>query len=133
MVEQAGVAHWSSRVDALQSLLELLTTECRGERGQLVLESRPVSKRLEAVIAERARDAHFKVVAAALKLLGGLVAAHPDLMAGQAFALLPLVRTSMSSLFSPSPVGFSRFLHLFVLLFLLDGGSTAANIYSTVV
>lgn len=62
-----------------------------GEGGRFVLESRPASRRLEAVIVERVRDANFRVVAAALKLLGGLVSAHPVLMAGHASALLPAV------------------------------------------
>lgn len=64
----------------------------RGEGGKFVLESRPASRRLETVIAERTRDVNFRVVAAALKLFGGLVEAHPALMAGHTSALLPSVR-----------------------------------------
>lgn len=92
LFEQAGVAHWATRVDALQGLSKLLTAECQGDGGRLALESRPASKRLETVIAERLRDAHFKVVAAALRLLSGLIGVHPGPMAAHTSALLPLVR-----------------------------------------
>lgn len=108
---QAGVSHWAARAEALDRLLQLLTVEgggsgsggggggevgTGGEGGRFVLESRPASRRLEAVIAERARDANFRVVAAALKLLGALVEAHPVLMAGPASALLPSVSRGRS-------------------------------------
>lgn len=79
-------------MDALQGLSKLLTAECQGDGGRLALESRAASKRLEAIIAERLRDAHFKVVAAALRLLSGLVRVHPGAMAAHTSALLPLVR-----------------------------------------
>lgn len=98
--DQAGMSHWAARTEALDRLLQLLTAEGGssdsdvgngGEGGRFVLESRPASRRLEAVIAERARDANFRVAAAALKLLSGLVEAHPALMASHASALLPSV------------------------------------------
>lgn len=103
LVDQAGSSHWASRTEALERLLQLLTVEggggggggdagpAAGEGGRFVLESRPASRRLEAVIAERARDANFRVVAAALRLLEGLVGAHPALMTGHVSALLPSV------------------------------------------
>lgn len=99
-VEQAGVSHWAARVEALEGLLEVLTVaggggfggEGRGEGGRFVLESRAASRRLEAVIADRVRDAHFRVARAALNLLGGLVEVHAALMEGHASALLPSVR-----------------------------------------
>lgn len=100
LADQAGVSHWAARTQALERLLRLLTVEggsgggdvgTGGEGGRFVLESRPASRRLEAVIAERARDANFRVVTAALKLLGSLVEVHPALMAGHASALLPSV------------------------------------------
>lgn len=104
LADQAGESHWATRTEALERLLHLLTAKsgggsssgtdadgAGGEGGRFVLESRPASRRLEAVIAERARDANFRVVAAALKLLGGLVEAQPALMAGHAAALLPSV------------------------------------------
>ncbi|CAM9791989.1 unnamed protein product [Ectocarpus sp. 4 AP-2014] len=107
LADQAGASHWGARTGALESMLQLLTAEGGGgggggdgssdgsgkrdEGGKFVLESRPASRRLETVIAERARDVNFRVVAAALKLFGGLVEAHPVLMAGHASALLPSV------------------------------------------
>ena len=100
LADQAGVSHWAARTEALERLLQLLTVEggssggdigTGGEGGRFVLESRPASRKLEVVIAERARDANFRVVAAALKLLGALVEVHPALMAGHASALLPSV------------------------------------------
>lgn len=102
LADQAGVSHWAARTEALERILQLLTVEGGsssgdsdfrkgGEGGRFVLESRPASRRLETVIAERARDANFRVVAAALKLLGGLVETHPVLMAGHTPALLPSV------------------------------------------
>lgn len=105
LADQANVSHWAARTEALERLLHLLTVEGgggdsgdlgtggegKGEGGRFVLESRPASRRLEAVIIGRVRDANFRVVAAALKLLGGLVGAHPVLMAGHASALLPAV------------------------------------------
>lgn len=106
LADQASVSHWATRTEALERMLHLLTVEgggkdggdfggAGGEGGRFVLESRPASRRLEATIAERVRDANFRVVAAALKLLGGLVAAHPVLMAGHASALLPAVSPSV--------------------------------------
>ncbi|CAM9196819.1 unnamed protein product [Ectocarpus fasciculatus] len=102
LADQAGVSHWGARTEALESMLHLLTVEGggggsssdsgeRGEGGKFVLESRPASRRLETVISERTRDANFRVVAAALKLFGGLVGAHPTLMSGHTSALLPSV------------------------------------------
>lgn len=108
LADQAGVSHWAARTEALDRLLQLLTVEggssggfsggdggTGAEGGRFVLESRPASRRLEAVIAERAKDANFRVIAAALKLLGALVEAHPGLMAGHASALLPSVSREM--------------------------------------
>ncbi|CAN0516431.1 unnamed protein product, partial [Ectocarpus sp. 12 AP-2014] len=107
LADQAGTSHWGARTEALESMLHLLTVESgggggggdgssndsgeRGEGGKFVLESRPASRRLETVIAERARDVNFRVVAASLKLFGGLVEAHPALMAGHTSTLLPSV------------------------------------------
>lgn len=100
LVKQAGASHWAARVEALEGLLELLTVaggdgfggESKGEGGRFVLESRATSRRLEAVISERVRDAHFRVAAAALSLLGRLVEVHSALMEGHASVLLPSVR-----------------------------------------
>ncbi|CAM9267704.1 unnamed protein product [Ectocarpus sp. 12 AP-2014] len=107
LADQAGASHWGARTEALESMLHLLTVEGgggggggdgssngsgeRGEGGKFVLESRPASRRLETVIAERTRDVNFRVVAASLKLFGGLVEAHPALMASHTSALLPSV------------------------------------------
>ncbi|CAM9417422.1 unnamed protein product [Ectocarpus sp. 13 AM-2016] len=107
LADQAGASHWGARTEALESMLHLLTVEGggggggedgssngsgeRGEGGKFVLESRPASRRLETVITERTRDVNFRVVAASLKLFGGLVEAHPALMAGHTSALLPSV------------------------------------------
>lgn len=100
LADQAGASHWATRTEALERMLHLLTVEggdsgdfgvAGAEGGHFVLESRPASRRLETVIAERVKDVNFRVVAAALKLLGGLVAAHPVLMASHASALLPAV------------------------------------------
>lgn len=98
LADQARVSHWAARAEALDRLSQLLTSGgggdgigTGGEGGRFVLESRPASRRLEVVIAERARDANFRVVTAALKVLGALVEAHPMLMAGHASALLPSV------------------------------------------
>lgn len=55
-----------------------------------MLESR-LAKRAETVIGDRVRDAHFKVVVAALRLLTRLVEAHAGLMAGLLSTLLPPV------------------------------------------
>ncbi|CAM9859698.1 unnamed protein product [Ectocarpus sp. 6 AP-2014] len=103
LADQAGASHWGARTEALESMLHLLTVEGggggsigsdsgeRGEGGKFVLESRPASRRVETVIAERTRDVNFRVVAAALKLFGGLVVTHEALMAGHTSALLPSV------------------------------------------
>ncbi|CAN0210355.1 unnamed protein product, partial [Ectocarpus sp. 8 AP-2014] len=117
LADQAGASHWGARTEALESMLHLLTVEGgggggggdgssngsgeRGEGGKLVLESRPASRRLEAVIAERTRDVNFRVVAAALKLFGGLVEAHPALMAGHTSALLPSVFPTLADAKEP--------------------------------
>eukprot|EP00752_Nemacystus_decipiens_P012648 g11203.t1 len=109
LADQASLPHWATRTEALERLLQLLTVEGGssggggggGEGGRFVLESRPASKRLEAVIAERARDANFRVVTAALKLLGGLVEAHPVLMAGHASVLLPSVFPNLADAKEP--------------------------------
>ncbi|CAM9305616.1 unnamed protein product [Scytosiphon promiscuus] len=63
--------------------------------------SRSASRRLEALIADRAKDTNFRVVAAALKLLGGLVEAQPALMAGHASALLPSVFPNLADTKEP--------------------------------
>lgn len=102
LADQTNASHWAARVEALERLLELLTVDGsldggdqdgggRGEGGRLLLESRSASRRLEAVIANRLRDAHFRVASAALRLFGGLVEVHPGLMASHASALLPSV------------------------------------------
>ncbi|CBJ26850.1 OSJNBb0002J11.18 [Ectocarpus siliculosus] len=103
LADQAGASHWGTRTEALESMQNLLTVEGggggssgsdsgeRGEGGKFVLESRPASRRVETVIAERTRDVNFRVVAAALKLFGGLVEAHAALMAGHTSTLLPSV------------------------------------------
>lgn len=106
LLEQAGESHWAARVEALDGLSRLLTSSSPGgggsggdlgaEGGCLVLALRSISKRLEAVIAERIRDAHFRVATAALRLLSGLVEACPTLMAAHSLSLLPLVGRSLS-------------------------------------
>ena len=75
-----------------------------------MLESRQASQRLEGWIAERVKDAHFRVAAGALGLLGGLVRVLPSLMARHLPALLPLVRFSW------------EFFCLFLLRLLFGGG-----------
>eukprot|EP00903_Cladosiphon_okamuranus_P018792 g17287.t1 len=113
LADQAGASHWAARTEALERMLQLLTVEggssgdgdvgggTRGEGGRFVLESRPASRRLEAVIAERARDANFRVVVAALNLLRALVDAHPVLMAGHVSALLSSVFPNLADAKEP--------------------------------
>lgn len=111
-MEQASVPHWAARVEAIEGLLELLTVsgavgsgrEGGAEGGRHILESRSASKRLEAMVGERLKDAHFRVLTSTLRLLGGLVEAHPAPMAGQAFSLLPSVRNLICPIcFEKSP------------------------------